>query len=648
MRAALATLVASLLATAAHAALPASGEPLRAAGEGGWAPVARTAEIAPSPCGVVDIFCKGPCDLFISARQVYPFEGFGPDGAPRYGLPVDMAAPSTTGSIFADSGGTIRGLFWSGKTLGIRSFSTATLSFGGAISRTLSLPGNIRMAAAQVSPGGKLQVYLRSEDGVEYLPPGVPQDWPSHRPYDGAGIWRGGIPGDYLSHARFSSATMTTTESVSQPFGTEGMFLFNNGNLAVVDLGPGRERDVISTEKLGLFRYFRVADPESGVPAAPVNVRNTRATALFHPIINPRAVAMPNATTGLSDLIVGDTCRIWWYRFPGEFALDGAPIYDDALPVLRRDGTIPFGALAVIAAGDVDGDGLVDIVAGNDGGQLLFIRNVGSPTSPDFALPEHLPVDGGPVRIRAGYAGSLQGPGEAAWGYSCPTLADWNGDGRLDVVMSSILADYVVLLQKDSPSLAFEAPHPIYCEGLGLHLTWRQQPAVTDWGLPGRLDIVTLNEQDRLATFTRLDDHNVERGPLLLLESGDPITANYRSAGQTGRTKLDAVDWDGDGDIDLLVGARRAHSLPRPEGGLPWSLPGDDMQATVLLLRNKGPNAAPALAEPELVRFRGDMIRLGVHSCSPAAVDLGRGVLDLLVAEENGSVIFFAQEDLTP
>ena len=44
--------------------------------------------------------------------------------------------------------------------------------------------------------------------------------------------------------------------------------------------------------------------------------------------------------------------------------------------------------------------------------------------------------------------------------------------------------------------------------------------------------------------------------------------------------------------------------------------------------------------------FNGDKLEMGTHSCSPLAVDLGRGQLDLLVGEEHGSVIYYPREKL--
>ncbi len=68
----------------------------------------------------------------------------------------------------------------------------------------------------------------------------------------------------------------------------------------------------------------------------------------------------------------------------------------------------------------------------------------------------------------AGENGSIQGPIEAKWGYTTFSVADWDGDGLLDIVLNSILGDVVWLRNagtRTSPRLA--APQPIEVEWTG-------------------------------------------------------------------------------------------------------------------------------------------------------------------------------------
>ena len=49
-------------------------------------------------------------------------------------------------------------------------------------------------------------------------------------------------------------------------------------------------------------------------------------------------------------------------------------------------------------------------------------------------------ADGKVIRIQAGHQGSVQGPAEAKWGYTTLNVADWDGDGMLDLVPAARVA----------------------------------------------------------------------------------------------------------------------------------------------------------------------------------------------------------------
>jgi hypothetical protein len=98
---------------------------------------------------------------------------------------------------------------------------------------------------------------------------------------------------------------------------------------------------------------------------------------------------------------------------------------------------------------------------------------------------------------------------------------------------------------------------------------WRTTPSVVDWNKDGLLDLVMLDHEGYLAFYAR-----VKRGEDLLLLPGQRIfkggvfdgrqraskpggdgllRLNRNEAGGSGRRKFCWSDWDGDGDLDLLV-----------------------------------------------------------------------------------------------
>ena len=62
-----------------------------------------------------------------------------------------------------------------------------------------------------------------------------------------------------------------------------------------------------------------------------------------------------------------------------------------------------------------------------------------------------------------------------------------------------------------------------------------------------------------LAIYTRRPGGSLEPGQRILCEAnGEPIRMNAGSGGRSGRRKLCVVDWDGDGQLDLLLNGKNA------------------------------------------------------------------------------------------
>jgi hypothetical protein len=93
-------------------------------------------------------------------------------------------------------------------------------------------------------------------------------------------------------------------------------------------------------------------------------------------------------------------------------------------------------------------------------------------------------------------------------------------------------------------------------------------------------------------------------------EKGKPLQLNTKKAGSSGRRKIDLVDWDGDGDLDLLANSVNAE-----------------------LYRNIGKDG------DFIFQLESDLssVLLGGHSTSPTTVDWNKdGIPDLLMGAEDG------------
>ena len=622
-----------------------AGEPVPLGVEVGPLGATHGFEVRPMMTG--DVFGNGPYDLFLSGGKLLPFRRFGPDGVPVYGQPVDYEGPRSGLAGIRRDGGELLAVGIGGKGPRFYRFNQRALTFESTGAEAAKLPTRPANPALLPLAGGKLGVVFSASGVPSRGPAGAHPHSADFRPFDGSGIWRGEL--GFAALGSMVTGGENDAEVRFPVFGEGRDIPIKCTGMTGVSYGKPEQRGVLAAASQGMFYYYRNDAPD-GLKLSPgVFAGGNDGNGLSHPGIFPTPAAIPDPATGDSDLIVGDTSFLWFYNFTGRFTAHGGPVYDPPARVRIENPLLSPGSLPVITAGDVDKDGLVDLVAGNDLGDFFFIRNIGDKARARFAAPLPVEAGGKPLKVQAGYGG-IQGPPESRWGYTCPTLFDWNGDGLPDILYNSILGDLTLLLQTPGSSPpAFDAPVPLKCDTMELHLVWRTQPAVTDWGLPGGRPCMIVNdEKNRFRCYWRIDDHNLERGELLKLTSGEAIQAHgKRFAGQFGRTKLQAVDWDQDGVIDLLAGTGRSASIPGP-GGLPDdTLKGDARQASVLFLRNAGSNREPVFDYPRLMKFKDRDIALGAHSCSPLAIDPGRGVLDLIVGEEDGSVLYFPREDLS-
>ena len=96
----------------------------------------------------------------------------------------------------------------------------------------------------------------------------------------------------------------------------------------------------------------------------------------------------------------------------------------------------------------------------------------------------------------------------------------------------------------------------------------------------------------------------------------------------------------------MLVGTTRHSSVPNPVNGLPQSK--GRKGASVLFLKNVGTNSRPVFAFPEMIRFKGEVIHLGQHACSPQVWDYGQpDGPDLMIGEQDGRIRYYERKHLT-
>ncbi len=306
------------------------------------------------------------------------------------------------------------------------------------------------------------------------------------------------------------------------------------------------------------------------------------------------------------------------------------------------DPYLKSGALARPVAVDWNGDGKLDLICGNSAGYLQYFENVGTKTAAAFEDRGYLTAASQVIRILAGPNGSIQGPVEAKWGYTNPSVADWDLDGKPDILLNSIWGEVLwyrntgtrrrpALAAAERVEVEWDGPPPKPAwnwwnpRGKQLVTQWRTTPRVADWNRDGLPDLVMLDHEGHLAFYRRFrQDGKLKLAPpsrIFLDAQGKPLQLAAGRAGKSGRRKIELADWDGDGDLDLIVDSDSAA----------W-------------YENTGTQARPVLTP------RGDLVprKLPGHNPCPNVADWnGDGRIDVLIGAEDGFLYFFDRRFLT-
>jgi hypothetical protein len=217
-----------------------------------------------------------------------------------------------------------------------------------------------------------------------------------------------------------------------------------------------------------------------------------------------------------------------------------------------------------ITLADMSRNGKSDLILGNYHGEIMMIPNSGTPLKPDFRQP----ADIGQAIIPTSKDPSSK------WGsLLSPVVWDWNNDGRGDLLVGegsySANSIHLLLNQGSGARPAFnEDQRNVIAYGMGLE---QLTPTVVDYNGDGRQDLLVTERSGKVAIYLNTDKpwkpgetlpfHTFVRlgsAPASAVAPGtvDPMDA-AKSPGLLslgGIATISAADLNGDGLFDLVFG----------------------------------------------------------------------------------------------
>jgi hypothetical protein len=476
----------------------------------------------------------------------------------------------------------------------------------------------------------------------------------NYRPFDAQGHWRGGkLHGNvYFARNRGENPQEPESYQYDAPVKCDIVDQYGHCTPAFGDFCHTGTDDMICGDFLDNLTYFRCIGQDqnelpkfaSGLPL----LRRDGSLLLCGGVIN-YVCSIDLNQNGWPDLLVGsENGYVTYFENLGQYSPNGGPLFADPIRIQQTNPPLKADVLNVPACWQHLADEFIMISGTARGNFYEFRADASFQKIYSYGVRNDLPRVIPPTP-----EGSIQGPSEVGWGYTCPVWFDFRGIGLKDYCFSDINGLHTVYLNIGTPHHPlFDQPVPILDVHTDkpLQTVWRVRPAVLRMA-SGEIRYFCLDPDAIFTEYQLTIEIQDTRLPRIYAKRLGPVQTQFNErftfvqtfGGSRGRVKLAIADWYGPNSNDFLIGTPANHSFHHLRGN--ENQPGFS-HATVAIMRNIGTKDQIILSPPKYLIHRqlGGPIDFGHHSCSPECTTAPEG-LKLLVGCEDGQIYAFSRSE---
>ncbi len=299
--------------------------------------------------------------------------------------------------------------------------------------------------------------------------------------------------------------------------------------------------------------YANVSDAPTGSRTLSINVTDAAGNDLSSPLTFVERTGTASPFNGLAvgnlsapafadldsdgdlDALVGeDLGTLFYFENTGTAA---APVFTQRLGTANPFNGVDLSFFSTPTLADLDGDGDLDAMVGESYGALLYFQNTGTASAPVFTA-------------RTGAANPFNGVDVG--NRSAPVFADLDGDGDLDGVVGALDGTLIYFENTGSVTSPVFTPRTGTANPFnGVDVGLSSRPAFADLDGDGDLDALV---GELYGTLLFFENTGTATAPVFTARTGAANPFNGVDVGQSNSPTF--ADLDNDGDLDAAVGAQ--------------------------------------------------------------------------------------------